>query len=192
MTVRFGASGRVLGWGVGLSREGGVVLEVVSTAVVPGARAAEVLRFMLEPTDSAYRSWWPGVHNRFHITARSRRADHVGDRVLMDERVGRRRLRFAGEVVDVVADRWVVWQLRQGVPLPVRLRLDLQDDLDRSGEGPFVRVRHTVQAGWVGPGRILDPFFGLYVSRRFAADLDEHVRTEFARLGAVLSGERSG
>jgi hypothetical protein len=71
---------------------GGIVLELVSTAVVPGARAGEVLRFMLEPTDSAYRSWWPGVHDRFHNTNRSRRSDHVGDRVLMDERVGRRRL----------------------------------------------------------------------------------------------------
>lgn len=167
------------------------MLEVVSTAVVPGARADEVLRFMLEPTDSAYRSWWPGVHDRFHITVRSRRPDHVGDRVVMDELVGRRRLRFAGEVVEVVADRRVVWQLHQGVPLPVRLSLDLQDDPDRRGEDPCVRVRHTVQAGWAGAGRILDPIFGLYLSRRFAADLDEHVRTEFTRLGAVLSGERS-
>jgi len=33
--------------------------------VVPGARAREVVGFMLEPADSAYRSWWPGVHDRF-------------------------------------------------------------------------------------------------------------------------------
>jgi hypothetical protein len=145
---------------------------------------------MLEPTDAAYSAWWPGVHDRFHITARSGRPDHVGDRVVMDEVVGRRRLRFAGEVVDVVADRRVVWQLHRGVPLPVRLRLDLEDERDPSGEAPAVRVRHTVQAGWAGPGRILDPIFGLYLSRRFAADLDEHVGTEFARLGAVVSGER--
>jgi hypothetical protein len=170
---------------------GGIVLELLSTAVVPGARAGEVLRFMLEPTDSAYRSWWPGVHDRFHVTFRSRRPDHVGDRVLMDERVGRRRLRFSGKVVEVVADRRVVWQLQQGVPLPVRLRLDLEDAAARSDEAPFVRVRHTVQAGWAGPGRVADPLFGLYLSRRFAADLDEHVRTEFARLGVVLSGGRS-
>ncbi len=167
------------------------MLEIVSTAVVPGARAGEVLRFLLEPTDAAYRSWWPGVHDRFHITARSGRADHVGDRVVMDELVGRRRLRFAGKVVDVVADRRLVWQLRQGMLLPVRLSLDLQDGPDRSGEGPSVRVRHTVKAGWAGPARILDPLFGLYLSRRFAADLDEHVRTEFARLGALLSEARS-
>jgi hypothetical protein len=171
---------------------GGIVLELVSTAVVPGARAAEVLRFLLEPTDSAYRSWWPGVHDRLHITVRSGRADHVGDRVLMDELVGRRRLRFAGRVVEVVADRRVVWQLHQGVPLPVRLRLDLEDDPARGGECPSVRVRHTVRAGWAGSGRIADPLFRLYLSSRFAADLDEHVRTEFARLGAVLRGGRSG
>lgn len=167
------------------------MLEVVSTAVVPGASAGEVLGFLLEPADSAYRSWWPGVHDRFHITARSGRSDHVGDRVVMDELVGPRRLRFAATVVEVVADRRVVWQLHQGVPLPVRLRLDLEDDPHRTGAGMSVRVRHTVQAGWAGPGRLLDPLFRLYLSRRFATDLDEHVRTEFARLGALLSGERS-
>ena len=167
------------------------MLEVVSTAVVPGARAREVVGFMLEPADSAYRSWWPGVHDRFHITARSGRSDHIGHRVVMDELVGPRRLRFAATVVEVVADRRVVWQLHRGVPLPVRLRLELEDDPHRRGAGPSVRVRHTVQAGWAGPGRILDPLFRLYLSRRFAADLDEHVRTEFARLGVLLSGERS-
>ncbi len=167
------------------------MLEVVSTAVVPGARAGQVLRFLLEPTDSAYQSWWPGVHDRFHVTARSGRADHVGDRVVMDELVGRRRMRFSATVVKVVADQQVVWQFHQGVPLPVCLRLDLQDHPDRSGDRPSVRVRHTVQAGWAGPGRILDPLFGLYLSPRFAADLDEHVRTEFARLGPLLSGKRS-
>jgi hypothetical protein len=167
------------------------MLEVVSTAVVPGARAGEVLRFMLEPTDPAYRSWWPGAHDRFHITARSGRADHVGDRVAMDELVGRRRVRSSCRVVEVVADRQVVWQLHQGVRLPVRLRLDLEDDPGRSGEVGSVRVRHKVQAGWAGPGRILDPLFGLYLSRRFATDLDEHVCTEFARLGGFLSGERA-
>jgi hypothetical protein len=168
-----------------------MVLEVVSTAVVPGACADEVVRFMLEPTDVAYRSWWPGVHDRFHITAPSGRVDHVGDRVVMDEMVGRRRLRFAAAVVEVVAARRVVWRLGWGVPLPVRLRLDLQDDPGGSGTGPCVRVRHTVQAGWAGPARVLDPLFELYLSRQFTADLDEHVHSEFARLGAVLSGERS-
>jgi hypothetical protein len=125
----------------------------MSTAVVPGARAGEVLRFLLEPTDSAYHSWWPGVHDRFHVTAASGRTDHVGDRVVMDELVGLRRLRFSATVVKVVADQQVVWQLRWGVPLPVRLRLDLRDDADRGGDRPCVRVRHTLQAGWAGPGR---------------------------------------
>jgi hypothetical protein len=159
--------------------------------VVPGARAGEVLRFLLEPTDSAYQSWWPGVHDRFHITAASGRTDHVGDRVVMDELVGLRRLRFSATGVKVVADQPVVWQLRWGVPLPVRLRLDLRDDADPGGDRPCVRVRHTLEAGWAGPGRVLDPFLRLYLSRQFAADLDDHVRTEFARLGSLLSGKRS-
>ena len=127
------------------------MLEVVSAAVVPGARACEVLRFLLEPTDSAYRSWWPGVHDRFHVTAGSGRADHVGDRVVMDELVGRRWLRFGATVVKMVADQQVVWRFHLGVPLPVRLRLDLHDDPDRGGDSPCVRVRHTLRAGWAGP-----------------------------------------
>ena len=122
------------------------MLEVVSAAVVPGARASEVLPFLLEPTDSAYRFWWPGVHDRFHVTAGSGRADHVGDRVVMDEMVGRRRLRFSATVVKVAADQ-IVWRFHLGVPLPVRLRLDLQDDPDLGGNSPCLRVRHTVQAG---------------------------------------------
>lgn len=167
------------------------MLELVSTARVPGVRAGEVLRFMLEPTDSSYRAWWPGVHRRFHVTAPSGRPDHLGDRVVLDELVGRRRLRLAATVVEVVAGRRVAWQLHAGLPLPLRLRLDLEDELVagdvRSGG---VRVRHTLQAGWTGPGRLVDPIFALCLSPRFAADLDDHVRTEFARLGPLLDGER--
>jgi hypothetical protein len=169
----------------------GLVFEVVSEAVVPGVRAAQVVDFMLEPTDEAYRVWWPGVHDRFHITAAGGRADHVGDRVVLDELVGPRRLRMAGRVVEVVPARRVVWQLHKGVPLPVRLVLELEDQAPTGGAEQLVRVRHTVRAGWPCLGRVFDPLFRLYFSRRFAADLDAHVRTEFTRLGTVLRARRS-
>jgi hypothetical protein len=50
-----------------------------------------------------------------------------------------------------------------------------------------VAVRHIVRAGFKGVGRILDPLFQLYFSRRFAAELDKHVRDEFPRLRDLLA-----
>lgn len=47
-------------------------------------------------------------------------------------------------------------------------------------------VRHSVEVGYRGIRRVLDPLLRLYVSQRFAADLDEHVRTEFPKLRDLL------
>jgi hypothetical protein len=100
----------------------------------------------------------------------------------MDEFVGSRRLRMTGIVVEVEPGRRIVWQLKRWIRLPAWLRLELEDQAD----GSF--VRHTVQVGYRGLGRVLDPILRLYVSRRFAAELDEHVRTEFPKLGGLLRG----
>jgi hypothetical protein len=62
------------------------------------------------------------------------------------------------------------------IKLPVRLSLDLTDD--ESG----VAITHTIEAGFKGPGRLLDPLIRLYFSRKFAAAMDDHVKTEFPLL----------
>jgi hypothetical protein len=144
---------------------------------VEGIAGRQITDFLLDGTDDQYQAWWPGVHLHLRTLARGYRGDHVGERVLMDEFIGHRRVRMVGEVVQAVPGRRIVWRLRAGVVrLPVRLNLDL----DTSAGG--VDLRHTITAGWRGPGRLLDPIFGCYFTRGFAAAMDAHVHTEFPRL----------
>ena len=69
--------------------------------------------------------------------------------------------------------------------LPARLRLELTD-----GPGGCL-VRHTLEAGFGGFARVLDPLLRLYLSPRFAADLDRHVHTEFPDSGTWSTASRS-
>jgi hypothetical protein len=146
---------------------------------VAGLRGRDVFDFLLSCTDEQYRRWWPGTHLRFHTL--ERRAGHVGNRVVMDEYVGRRRLRLTGVVREAVQGSAIVWQLGRVVLLPVWLRLDLADD------GAGVTITHTVRAGVRGLGAVVDPLLRRYFSEDLARDLDAHVRTEFPKLREVLS-----
>jgi hypothetical protein len=154
------------------------MLHLESSVLVDGITGREITEFLLSPTDERYRAWWPGTHLQFHVVAS--RPDHVGDVVWMDEYVGSRRLRMTGVVVEAEPGRTIVWQLKRWVRLPAVLRLDLVD------QGGGCLVRHRTQVGSRGIGRIFDPLLRLYVSPRFAAELDEHVRTEFPRLRDLL------
>lgn len=151
------------------------MLTVESRVVVTGPSGRDVTDFLLDPTDAAYQAWWPGVHRRFHRVGPGT-SNHVGDVVFMDELIGSRRVRLPGVVEQAAPGERIVWRLGKGVRLPVRLALALTD------QAGGVAIRHTITAGWTGPGKLLDPLFRLYFSPRFAADLDAHVRTEFVRL----------
>jgi hypothetical protein len=160
------------------------VIVVESSLAVPGLTGREVTDFLLDCTDARYRAWWPGIRLHLHALARGR--NHIGDVVLMDEYVGRRRLGLTGIVREAVPGERIVWQLRKGVRLPARLTLALSPTDDG------VAIRHTITAGLPGPGRLLDPFIRLHRSPRFAADMDRHTRTEFVRLRDLLAGPRGG
>lgn len=151
------------------------MLTMESRIHVPGVTGQEVTTYLLECSDVKYQAWWPGVHLQFHPLAAGG-VDHVGDVVLMDETIGSRHVRMTGVVVEAEPGKRIVWQLKKGIRLPVRLVLELAE---QDGE---VTVRHTINAGWNGPGRLLDPLLGLYFSRGFAAAMDQHVRTEFPLL----------
>jgi hypothetical protein len=151
------------------------VLTVESSVFVEGITGGEITDFLLLPADERYAAWWPGTHLQFHVVV-SGDTSHVGDVVWMDEYVGRRRLRMSGVVVDARPGERIVWQFKRWVRLPAWLRLELVDRPDGC------LVRHTVEAGLRGAGRIIDPLLRLYLTRSFAASLDEHVRTEFPRL----------
>lgn len=150
---------------------------------VGGLTGRDVTDFMLACTDEQYRSWWPGTHLQLH--AQWRGAGGVGDVMVMDEFVGRRRLRLRGVVEAVEPGSRLVWRFRKVVRLPARLSLEL------TAVPGGVSVRHTITAGWTGIGRVLDPLLRLYFTPRFRADLDAHVRTEFPLLRDFLRARRS-
>lgn len=152
-----------------------IVLTIESRIHVLGLTGQEVATFLLDCTDVEYREWWPGVHLQFHRRAAGG-TDHVGDVVFMDELIGSRHVRMAAVVVEAEPAKKLVWQMKKGIRLPVRLSLELTD---RDGG---VTIRHTITAGWSGVGRLFDPLFRRYFSPRFAVAMDKHVRTEFPLL----------
>jgi hypothetical protein len=148
---------------------------------VNGLTGREITDFLLDCGDEAYQAWWPGTHLELHVLKHGPGDDHVGDVVLMDEYVGSRRVRMAGEVIEAVPGARIVWQFR-----PYRLRLPVRLTLALSDEERGVRLRHTITAGWSGRGRVLDPLWRLYFSRSFAGAMDRHVHTEFPLMRDLL------
>ena len=155
------------------------MLAVETSVFVDGITGAEIAEFLLNPTDERYQAWWPGTHLQFHVTAGQ--PGHVGDVVWMDEHVGSRRLRMSAVVVEAQPSR-IVWQFKRWMRLPGWLCLELVDRPDGC------LVRHTVELGYRGLGRVLDPILRVYLSPEFVAELEEHVRTEFPRLRDHLHG----
>jgi hypothetical protein len=142
-------------------------------AVTPG----RIYDLMVNPTDAAYRQWWPGTHTRFHVVRRDSSTSPTGDVVVMDERVGRRRLRFHGVVRVAEPGRRIVWQLRKVVTAPAWLDVTLCDI--PSG----TRVEHTLRLGFSGLlGTLTDPLIRLYFTDEFANALTAHAKTEFLLL----------
>ena len=154
------------------------MITLTTRTTVLGATGTQITDFLLEPTDEAYQRWWQGTHLRFHVVRRV--AGHVGSVIYMDEYVGTRRLRMHARVVVAIPGRKIVWQMQKGVRLPATVGLELAD-FDGG-----VGVTHTIRVGLPGVGRVFDPVLGLYFSPAFRRDLDEHVKTEFERLRAVL------
>jgi predicted secreted protein len=154
------------------------MLTVDSSVLVAGITGSEITEFMLSPTDDRYRAWWPGTHLQFHVVSGS--PSHMGDVVWMDEYVGSRRLRMTAVVVDIEPGHRIVWQLKRWVRLPAWVRVELADETDGC------RVHHVVEVGYRGIGRVLDPMLRLFLSRRFASELADHVRTEFTKLRDYL------
>ena len=155
------------------------MLTLQTSLRVDGIAGTEIFEFLVNPTDEAYRRWWPGTHLHFHLL--ERHAKHVGDIVYMDEYVGRRRLRMRGIVIEADPGRRLVWQMKKAIRLPVRLELELRD------YAGGVAITHTTRAGLRGAGQVLDPLFRIYFSDRFARDLDEHVKAEFPLLRNLLA-----
>lgn len=150
------------------------MLSLETSLRVDGISASEIFEFLANPTDEAYRRWWPGTHVQFHHL--ERHPDHIGDVLYMDEYVGSRRLRMKAIVVEATPAKRLVWQMVKVIRLPARVTLELADH-ERG-----VVITHATTAGFRGAGQILDPLVRLYMSKQFALALDDHVKTEFELL----------
>jgi hypothetical protein len=146
---------------------------------VKGIAGRAIFDFMMHCTDEHYQQWWPGTHRAFHTIQRL--PGDVGNRVYFDEYVGKRRLKFAAIVVESIPDKKIVWQMEKILRLPAWLGLEFSDN----HEG--VSIAHTLKMGFSGPGNALDPLLGLFCSKRFAKDLEEHAHDEFTRLAEILA-----
>jgi hypothetical protein len=147
------------------------MLRLQTVVQVDGLAPGEIYDFLAEPNDQAYQRWWPGTHLQFHRL--KSQPDHIGDLIYIDEHVGKRRLRGCGIVTEAVPGKWLVWQVKRLVKLPARLSLEF------AGDEAGVTITHTIEAGYDGIGRILDPLLRLYLTPAFVEALDEHARTEF-------------
>ena len=154
------------------------MLVIESRVDVAGLSGRDVTDFMVACTDEQYQSWWPGTHLQLHVLGGT--TGEVGDVMVMDEFIGRRRLRLHGILEAVEPGRRLVWRFHKVVPLPARLSLEL------SPIPGGVAVRHLITAGWRRIGRVVDPLLRLYFTPRFTTDLDAHVRTEFRLLSDHL------
>ena len=154
------------------------MLTLLTKTRVDGITGTEIFDFLANPDDDSYRAWWPGTHLELHLVERG--DDHVGDVLYMDEYVGKRRLRGSAVVTEAVPGKKLVWQFKKGIRMPARHQLEFSD------YDGGVAITHTVRAGFRGAGRVLDPALRVLLSRGFADDLDEDVRTEFPLLRDLL------
>jgi hypothetical protein len=115
---------------------------------------------------------------QFHNVRRV--AGDVGNVVYMDEYVGRFRLKLHAIVTSAISGKEIAWQFKRVIRLPAKLILRLED----GPEG--VAISHVVEAGFRGPGRVLDPALRLWFTSAFRDALDAHVRAEFPKLRELL------
>jgi hypothetical protein len=155
------------------------MIELSTQVDVEGVNGRQITDFLLHPNDEAYRRWWPGTHLSFHTS--SGVPGSAGSVVQFDEFVGGRRFAMQGVVLEVCPGKRVVWQLKRGIALPAWLLLELED------HARGVTIKHTIRAGARGVWRIFDPLLRLFLTPRFCASMDDHARTEFRRLGELLS-----
>jgi hypothetical protein len=152
---------------------------VMKTKVrVRGITGRIISDFLLFCTDEDYQRWWPGTHIANHTLRRF--PDNIGNLIYFDEYVGKRRLKFEGIVVKCIPGKEIIWQMKKVVRLPAWLVLEFDDD------NADVVITHTIRAGFMGIGKLLDPFLKLYLTKGFEKDLEEHAHIEFPKLAEIL------
>jgi hypothetical protein len=157
------------------------MIKHIVEVTVPRATAEQFYDFMIAPCDQRYSEWWTGEHLHFHII-KSNNSNHLGDTVFMDEFLGKnRRLTFFAVVVTANRPNKILWQMKKfGIRLPAFVEIEWND----SDEG--VKVRHELRLGFLGIGKILDPFIKIYFNHSFQQALRDHCEIEWFRLAEYL------
>jgi len=152
---------------------------LTTQAHIVGLSSHAVFDFFVHSTDEDFQAWWPDVHLNCRMIRRS--PNHVGNIIEFDQLIGPYRVREKGIIVEAIPGRRFARQVIQGVRLPIFIAFDLVED-ERG-----VTITHTINAGYRGIGRILDPLFRLFFTRKFIAALDEHLLMEFELLRNVTT-----
>jgi hypothetical protein len=155
------------------------MFSLITHTHVPGLSGREITDFLSTCDDESFRRWWPGTH--FHLHTIKGAPGSLGSVIFMDEMIGQKRVKVRCELVELLPGRKLVWQLRRPLfRLPVRLIFQLHDN--ETG----VHAEHVIEVGYPGVGSFLDPLLRFFFPAGFAADKDEHVRTELPKLKELL------
>ena len=104
----------------------------------------------------------------------------------MDEYIGKMRLKMKGVVLKAIPGKKIVCQMIKFIKLPILLSFEMKDIKND------VQLIHTINFGYKGIGKILDPLFKLFIPNNFAKEMDKHVKTEFPKLRDVLHKGKKG
>jgi len=149
---------------------------------VPNATAKQFYDFMINPSDQQYSEWWPEEHLQFHIVKHGDE-NHLGDVVFMDEYLGKnRRLTFFAVVIAASSPNKIEWQMKKAnLRLPAIVELELNNTI------AGVRLKHELRIGYLGIGKLLDPFIKLYFNQSFRKALEAHCNIEWFKLAEYLA-----
>lgn len=164
------------------------MFKLETRAHVTGLSARAAYDFMIVPPAHDFQTWWPGTHLVSRVLRQGVASDgkpcDVGTRIYLEQMIGPFHVRETADIVAATPGRSFTRQvIVAGLRLPIFITFDLEDD--RTG----VTITHTIRAGFCGVGRLLDPLFRLYFTKRFAAELDEHLRIEYVLLREVVKPE---
>ena len=149
---------------------------------VHNAKIEQFYDFMINPTDQKYNEWWSEEHLQFHITKKGNE-NHLGDHVYFDEYLGKkRRLKFHAVVVTADRPNKIVWQMKMaGIKMPFYVKLELINKSDS------VTVKHELNLGYSGIGSFFDFFIGLYFTKSYRDDLENHCNIEWQKLAEYFN-----
>jgi hypothetical protein len=145
---------------------------------VEGVTSKAIHDFLINCATEEYQKWWKGTPLRYDTLKRY--PDNVGNVVFMGEYIGEHRLIMKAVILRAIPGSEIVLQMKKGVRLPVRLSLSFEEG--QNG----VKVIHEITVGFNGIGRVLDAVFRVFLSKDFERAMDEHAKTEFPELQAIL------